>query len=84
MNVEPVVKVTSDPFKEMKNTGCPWGPFFSESQWLWQYAAECRADPQEEQDRLVAVLRSIKESGVLKPGLLLNISSLPSLPPRIS
>lgn len=33
--------------------------------------------PQGEQNRLAAVLRSIKESGVLEPGLLLNISSLP-------
>lgn len=77
MNVDPVVKVTSHPFKEMKNTGCPWGALFSVSQWLWQDATECRAGPQGEQNRLAAVLRSIKENGVLEPGLLLNISSLP-------
>lgn len=64
------------------NTGCPWGALFSVSQWLWQDAAECRAGPQGEQDRLVAVLRSLKESGVLEPGLLLTISSLPTHTPE--
>lgn len=80
MNVDPVTKVTSGPFKEVKNTGCPWGALFSVSQWLWQDAAECRAGPQGEQDRLAAVLRHIKESGVLEPGLLLDISSLSPSP----